>query len=102
MPVMDEQFSQLCGICYFTTLDLRMGFHQFQIEESSKSFTTFVITEGYFKYNMVPFGFVNAPAVFQAVMYRILEFMDRGKLLAYLDNVVIPSKVVEESVHRLD
>ena len=47
----------------------------------------------------MPFGLVNAPAVFQAVMSHVLEFMDPGEVLAYMDDVVIPSKTVEE---RLD
>ncbi|XP_036347329.1 uncharacterized protein LOC118756687 [Rhagoletis pomonella] len=36
MPIMEEQFAQLAGNCYFTTLDLRMGYHQIEIDDESK------------------------------------------------------------------
>ena len=42
------------------------------------------------------FGLVNAPATFQAMMNRILiEFLDHG-VVAYLDDILIYSKSLED------
>lgn len=102
MPVMDEQFAQLSGSQYFSTLDLRMSYHQIEIEEESRKFTVFITTDGHYVYNRLPFGLVNAPAAFQAVMNRIVEQMNPGEVMAYLDDVIIPSKTVQEGIDCLE
>nr|XP_041630835.1 uncharacterized protein LOC121501839 [Drosophila kikkawai] len=76
MPNLEEQFAQLAGNTYFSQLDLRMGYHQIEVCESSKQFTAFVTSDGHYEYNRMPFGLVNAPAVFQAVMNKIVKRME--------------------------
>ncbi|XP_036339767.1 uncharacterized protein K02A2.6-like [Rhagoletis pomonella] len=102
MPIMEEQFSQLSGNIYFTTLDLRTGYHQIEIDENSKKFTAFVTTDGHYEYNRMPFGLVNAPAFFQSLMDKIVAQMPPGEILAYLDDVIIPSQSIDEGHKRLE
>ena len=54
MPLIDEQFAQLDGNTYFTTLDLRMGYQQIEISEYSKKYIAFVTTDGHFEFFFVP------------------------------------------------
>ncbi|XP_049316921.1 uncharacterized protein LOC125779690 [Bactrocera dorsalis] len=102
MPVMEEHFAQLAGNKYFTTLDLRMGYYQIELEEKSKQFTAFVTNEGHYEFNRMPFGLVNAPAVFQTVMNTLVAKMKTGEVLAYLDDVIIPSRTIEEGLQRIE
>jgi len=47
----------------------------------------------------MPFGLVNAPATFQAMMNEILkEFLDRG-VVNYIDHILVYLKSLEE--HRI-
>lgn len=101
MPIMDELIAQLAGNRYFSTLDLRMGYHQIEIDESSKQFTAFVTIDGHYEFNRMPFGLVNAPAVFQNVMNRVAKQMNPGEVVVYLDDVIIVSKTIEEGIDRL-
>jgi len=102
MPNLEEQFAQLAGNTYFSQLDLRMGYHQVEVCESSKQFTAFVTSDGHYDYNRMPFGLVNAPAVFQAVMNKIVKRMEPGEVLAYLDDVIVPSKTFDGGIQRLE
>ena len=102
MPIMEEQFAQLANYQYFTTLDLRMEYHQIEVDEESENCTAFVTHDGVFEYNRMSFGLVNAPAVFQSVMNKLIFRLKPGEVLAYLDNIVLPSKSVEEGLLRLD
>ncbi|XP_017486578.1 PREDICTED: uncharacterized protein LOC108375015 [Rhagoletis zephyria] len=101
MPIMDELFAVLAGNRYFTVLDLNMGYHQIEVDESTKQFTAFVTNDGHYEYNRMPFGLVNAPAVFQTMMNRLCEQMKPRKVIAYLDDVIIPSATVSEGLEIL-
>jgi len=48
----------------------------------------------------MPFGLVNAPTVFQAVINKIIKCMEPGEVLAYLDDVIVPSKTFDEGIQR--
>ncbi|XP_061395568.1 uncharacterized protein LOC133331186 [Musca vetustissima] len=102
MPVLEEQFAQLAGNQIFTTLDMKMGYHQLEIEEASKKYTAFVTTDGHYEYNRMPFGLVNAPASFQRMIDQIKREMNRGEILAYLDDLIIPSKTIAENLKLVE
>ena len=79
-----------------------MGYHQLEIEKSSKQYTAFVTTEGPLEYNRIPFGLVNVPASFQNDMNRMAAEMGRGEILVYLDDIIIPSVTVEDNLYPLE
>lgn len=49
----------------------------------------------------MPFGLTNAPAVFQRLMDKVLGTFKNSIAFPYLDDVIIPSRTVEEGVARL-
>lgn len=50
----------------------------------------------------MPFGLVNAPAVFQRAMNQILGPLQFTTAMTYLDDVVIPFSTVEQGRERLE
>jgi hypothetical protein len=65
LPLIHDQIDQLSEAKYFTTLDMKSGFHQMEIEEESKHITAFITPESLYEYNRMPFGYVNSPSVYQ-------------------------------------
>lgn len=85
----------------FTTLDSRNGFFHVDVDEGSKDFTSFITHSGQYKFNKVPFGLSNSPAVFQRFINSVFrQLICKGLMFAYMDDVVIPAKDFEEALER--
>lgn len=50
---------------YFTFLDLRAGYWEVVMDPSDKKMTAFVCHESLFKFNVMSFGLMDAPGIFQ-------------------------------------
>ena len=76
LPKVEDIFSKLNGAKYFSTLDLRAGYHHIPLDKSSIPKTAFNSPFGKYKYVKVPFGLAQAPAYFQELMTGILNDFD--------------------------
>ena len=94
MQKVEDIFSKLNGATYFTTLDLRAGFHHIPLDKSSIPKTAFNSPSGKYEYVKVPFGLAQAPAYFQELMMDILKGFNFA--IAYLDDIIIFSKTPQE------
>lgn len=102
LPRIEDQLERLAGHMYFTTLDLKSGYHQLRVAEESRPYTAFVTPDGHYQYKRIPFGLTNAPAVFQRAINEILGPIRFSYALAYLDDVLVISKNIEEGLQRLE
>ena len=92
---MTELRERVAGATVFTKLDLKDGYHLIRIRKGDEWKTAFRTRYGHYEYKVMPFGLVNAPATFQAMMNTILrEFLDQG-VVVYLDDILIYSKSLE-------
>ena len=91
---MEDIFSKLNGAKYFSTLDLRAGYHHIHLDKSLIPKTAFNSPFGKYEYIKVPLGLAQAPAYFQELITRILKDFDFT--IAYLDDIIIFSKTAEE------
>ena len=83
MPKVEDIFSKLNRTTYFTTLDLRAGYHHIPLDKPSIPKTAFNSPFGKFEYVKVPFGLAQASAYFEELMTGILK--DFSFAIAYLD-----------------
>ena len=89
----------LAGSKYFTSLDLKSGYWQVELEEYAKPYTTFTVGPlGFYECNRMPFGLINAPATFQRLMQNVLGDLHLNGCVVYIDDIIIYSKTEEE--HR--
>jgi hypothetical protein len=50
VPIIDELLDELHGSCWFSSLDLRAGFHQILLQPSEEFKTTFLTHIGHFEF----------------------------------------------------
>ena len=94
MPKVDDIFSPLNGVKYFSPLDLCAGCHDIPLDKSSIPKPVFTSPFGKYEYIKVPFGLLQASAYFQGLMTGILK--DLSFTIAYIDDIIIFSKMAEE------
>ena len=97
---------RLAGATYFSTLDLKAGFWQIELDEDSKQKTAFAIPMPHrlgsqFEFNVLPFGLTNAPATFSRMMEVILGDLIPTKCQVYIDDVVVYSSDFDEHLANL-
>ena len=99
MPNVEDIFCKLKGAKYFSTLDLRAGYHYIPWDKSSIPKTAFNSPFGKYEYIKVPFGLALAPSYFQELMTGILK--DFHFAIAYLDDIITFSRTAEEHLSHI-
>ena len=103
LPRMEEIFDSLHGAKYFSTIDMKSGYYQIEVEEAHKERTAFTVGMlGFYEYNKMPFGLTNSPATYQRLMEEILGDLNMKICLIYLDDLIIYSDTFEQHLERLD
>jgi hypothetical protein len=96
LPRIDECLERLSGARYFTSLDLRSGYHQIRIAPEDVEKTAFNTRYGQYSWLVLPMGLCNSPPVFQSLMNKVLADCIDKTALVYLDDILIYSKTMEE------
>lgn len=101
LPLISDQIQRLAGANYFTSLDMASGYHQIPIHSDSIERTAFVTPDGQYEYITMPFGLRNAPSVYQRAINKALGNLAETFAICYIDDIIIPSRTIEEGIHRL-
>jgi Reverse transcriptase (RNA-dependent DNA polymerase)/RNase H-like domain found in reverse transcriptase len=83
----------------FSKVDLTKAYYAIPLNESDKCKTAITTPFGLFEFNFMPFGLRNAPATFQRFIHEVVRDLDF--CFAYLDDILIASKSLEEHVRHL-
>ena len=100
IPRIDDTLDALQHAKFFSTLDLRSGYWQVEMDPNSRPITAFVTHKGLFECAVMPFGLTNAPATFQRLMDIVLAGLKWQCCLVYLDDIIIYSSTFDQ--HLLD
>jgi len=106
MDLIDNMWSKQV----FTKMDLRWGFNNIRIKEGDEWKGAFRTHVGSFEPTVMFFGMMNSPAIFQAMMNKILrDIINEGKVAAFVDDVLVGTEtekghdeIVEEVLRRLE
>ena len=102
LPRIEETLDCLNGAKIFTSLDLKSGYWQVEMEQESKPLTALTVGPlGFFECERMPFGLTNAPATFQRSMESCLGDLHLNWCIIYLDYIIVFSETPQEHIRRL-
>nr|GEV36063.1 putative reverse transcriptase domain-containing protein [Tanacetum cinerariifolium] len=101
LPRNDDLFDQLQWSSVYSKIDLRSGYHQLRVCEEDIPKTAFRTGYRYYEFQVMPFGFTNAPAVFMDLMNRVCKpYLDKF-VIVFIDDILIYSKNKKEHAEHL-
>ena len=89
LPSIDNMLNRMNGATVFSTFDLKAGYWQVKLSESSRHKSAFICEEGLFEFNRMPFGLTCAPSIFQEIMNNVLGDNRFHFCQVYLDGIII-------------
>ena len=108
IPNMESTFEKIASYRYKTKMDERSGFWQVDLTLNAQELLAFIPPQGrVFKWNIMPFGVANAPALFQELMNKILSILRRrsvvqeliswgAQMVAHKDDVCLGTNTLED------
>jgi len=100
IPSIDELLTHLNNGEKFTKLDLSDAYLQVELDEESKELVVINTPMGLYRYNRMPFGIANAPAIFQRIMDQVIPGIPN--CIAYLDDILVTGVNEEEHFKTLE
>src|SRR5207244_3219921 len=97
----DQVVDSTAGCELICFLDAYSGYHQVSLAKSDCIKTSIIMPFGAYCYIMMPFGLKNASTTYQQAMQRYLHDQLGRNVEAYVDDVVIKSRVKEDLISDL-
>ncbi|GBL67472.1 Retrovirus-related Pol polyprotein from transposon 297 [Araneus ventricosus] len=101
LPRIDDTLDALNGSQWFSTLDLKSGYWQVEIQPEDKEKTAFTTGQRLWQFKVMPFGLRNAPATFERLMETVLRGLTSEACLVYLDDIIIVGRTFQEHINNI-
>ena len=103
IPRMEDILDVLHGKSWFSSIDLKSGYWQVEVDEPDKACTAFTVGPlGLYECNRLPFGLSNAPATFQRLIEHVLGDLNMSIAVVYLDDIIIFSNSYDEHLQHIE
>ena len=99
IPTVEEVLQEMDNSKIFSKLDLRWGYHQIELEKSSRAITTFVTHEGLYRYKRLMFGISSAPEKYQQIVQQVVQDIPGVRNIS--DDIIVHGSTQEEHDRRL-
>ena len=99
IPLVDEVLHEFNGSSVFSKLYIKWAFHQVELNEDSRSITTFVTHKGLYRYKRLMFGISCAPEMSQRIIQQVLQGCDG--VINIFDDIIVHGATFNEQNQRL-
>uniref|UniRef100_A0A0N5CC24 RNA-directed DNA polymerase n=1 Tax=Strongyloides papillosus TaxID=174720 RepID=A0A0N5CC24_STREA len=100
IPRIDRITEEAAGKRFYTSFDLKAGFHQIPLDENSRQIAAFITHKGIFQYKVMPMGLTGSPDKFQEIMDEVLEGIP--DCYVYLDDILTCSNDENSHLNSID
>ena len=84
----------------FSKIDLKIGYHQIELEEASRDITTFATHKGLYRYKRHMFGISAAPEIYLNIIQQTRSGCEG--VINITDDILVHDRTVEEHDKRLE
>ena len=96
IPLISDVLEDIGTKKVFTKIDLRWRYNNMRIKEGDEWKVAFTTPERSFEPTVMFFGLTNSPAIFQAMMNKLLsDLINIGKVTAFIDDVIVGTDIEE-------
>jgi hypothetical protein len=97
----DDLFNQLRGVCVFSKIDLRLGYHLLKVRECDTPKTAFILRYGMYEFTVMSFRLTNAPAYFMYMTNKVfMEYLDKF-IVVFINDILVYTRSEEEHERHL-
>jgi hypothetical protein len=97
LPLISKLLSKMKGAKIFSKFDVRWGYNNVRIKSGDEWKAAFLTHQGLSEPTVMFFGLCNSPSTFQWMTNDVFrDLLLRGKILVYLDDIIVFSDTVEE------
>ena len=101
LPWIDQLVDATVGYPWMSFLDTFQGYHQIPLALDNQEKTVFLTPMGNYHYKVMPFRLKNVGSTYQRMMTRMFEPQLGKNIEAYIDDMVVKSKVETEHIDDL-
>ncbi len=105
LPRIDDQVAQIASSnsMYMSCMDLKSGYWQVPVAESSRDLLTFTnpLTGSRYRWTVCPFGFVNSGSSFVLSLQCVMASLRTRDVLTFVDDVTVFSQSLDSHLERL-
>ena len=101
IPTLEEICQDMHGSVFFSKLDLKMGYHQLELDENSRNITTFVTPGGLMRWKVLIMGVSTASEIYQYYLEQKV-FIGLKRLKVISDDTIIYGRTQTEHDEALE
>jgi len=101
LPRIDVCLDAMSNAKWFSTFNLKAGYHQVLVNPLDADNTAFICPRGMFNFRKMPFGLCSSGTTFQRLMDVVLSGLHFQVCLVYTDDIILFSRTVDEHLERL-
>ena len=90
VPTIEDLIVDLNGSTVFSKIDLNQGYHQLELDDDSRSITTFATHLGLYRYKRLSFGINSASEIFQKAVEEVLQGISGARNIS--DDIIVFGK----------